>query len=571
MSEKINVLIGANIEGLKAALAESGKSLSEFGTLAQKAPKKAKTAVDELNKSYRDAVRDAKNLALMQGQTSEAFYEAQLKAKNLKSQIEGLNQVVGQTGKIASGSGGIQQASQKFDMLGHSVNQITRELPAFTNSMTTGFMAISNNIPMFVDQLNNISRANKALAASGQPVKSVFSQLASSLFSWQTALSLAVTALTIFGARIVESISNTDAAARSLSFLETQTSKFTNSIIDQTGELYKRNEQLRISLGMAKNGTLMDEELIKINNIKIQQAKDLLYENELSKSVQLARFLSGEKAILLSKFEVEAVNNEIKALNDQNKALQANIEIQKQLQQIKENAKNFRQRKDESIQIISTRSFEIPELKGMASGALNKIVQDALDVRWANVNAKALKGMGEWRANFNGFITKVREAALTLNDVVRASMNALGDLIQTATFRTAAEGDNFGEALIGSLLGSMGKFMSAWGSQLILVGIGAEALKASLASLNGVGAIIAGTALVIAGSAATKMASNMANNPQGAGGGSGGSYSSSNSGAGTTIPSFNPTGMMISIDGMVRGNNIVVALDNQTRMNRRVR
>jgi hypothetical protein len=571
MSEKINVLIGANIEGLKTALAESGRSLSEFGTLAQQAPKKAKTAVDELNKSYRDAVRDAKNLALMQGQTSEAFYEAQLKAKNLKSQIEGLNQVVGQTGKIASGSGGIQQASQKFDMLGHSVSQITRELPAFTNSMTTGFMAISNNIPMLVDQINNISRANQALAASGQPVKSVFSQLVGSLFSWQTALSLAVTALTIFGARIVESISNTDAAARSLSFLETQTSKFTNSIIDQTGELYKRNEQLRISLGMAKNGTLMDEELIKINNIKIQQAKDLLYENELSKSVQLARFLSGEKAILLSKFEVEAVNNEIKALNDQNKALQANIEIQKQLQQIKENAKNFRQRKDESIQIISTRSFEIPELKGMASGALNKIVQDALDVRWADVNAKALKGMGEWRANFDGFITKVREAALTLNDVVRASMNALGDLIQTATFRTAAEGDNFGEALIGSLLGSMGKFMSAWGSQLILVGIGAEALKASLASLNGVGAIIAGTALVIAGSAATKMASNMANNPRGAGGGSGGSYSSSNSGAGATIPSFNPTGMMISIDGMVRGNNIVVALDNQTRMNRRVR
>jgi hypothetical protein len=43
------------------------------------------------------------------------------------------------------------------------------------------------------------------------------------------------------------------------------------------------------------------------------------------------------------------------------------------------------------------------------------------------------------------------------------------------------------------------------------------------------------------------------------------------SGGGGDIPSFNPTGMMISIDGLVRGNNIVVALDNQTRMNRRVR
>lgn len=571
MSEKINVLIGANIEGLKKALAESGKSLSDFGELAQQAPKKAKTAVDELNKSYRDAVRDAKNLALMQGQTSEAFYEAQLKAKNLKTQIEGLNQVVGQTGKIAGGTGGIQQATQKFDMLGHSVNQITRELPAFTNSMTTGFMAISNNIPMLVDQINNISRANQALAASGQPVKSVFSQLVGSLFSWQTALSLAVTALTIFGARIVESISNTKEAERSLTFLETQTSKFTDSIIKQTGELYKRNEQLRISLGMAKNSTLMDEELIKINNKKIEQAKELLYQNELSKSVQLARFQSGEKAVLLSKFEVDAVNNQIKALTDQNAALQANLNIEKQLLQIKDSAKNKRERKDESIQRIDTRAFEIPELRGMASGALNKLVQDALDVKWAEINGKALIGMNEWRANFKGFITKVREAALTLNDVVRSSMNALGDLIQTATFRTSAEGDNFGEALIGSLLGSMGKFMTAWGSQLILVGIGAEALKASLASLNGVGAIIAGTALVIAGSAATKMASNMANNPKGGGGGSGGSYSSSNSGAGTTIPSFNPTGMMISIDGLVRGNNIVVALDNQSRMNRRVR
>jgi hypothetical protein len=165
MSEKINVLIGANIEGLKKALAESGKSLSDFGTLAEQAPKKAKTAVDELNKSYRDAVTDAKNLALMQGQTSEAFYEAQLKAKNLKTQIQQLNEVVGQTGQIAAGSGGIQQATRGFDMLGNSVNQLTRELPAFTYSMQTGFMAISNNIPMFVDQINNVRRANEGLIA----------------------------------------------------------------------------------------------------------------------------------------------------------------------------------------------------------------------------------------------------------------------------------------------------------------------------------------------------------------------------------------------------------------------
>lgn len=570
MSEKINVLIGANIEGLRKALAESGKSLEEFGEIALKQPKKVKTAIDDLNKSYRDAVRDAKNLALTQGQTSEAFYEAQLKAKNLRNQIEGLNIVVGQTGKIATGSGGVQNVTQRFDMLGHSVNQITREMPAFSQSMTTGFMAISNNIPMLVDQINSLRRANESLVASGQPVKSVFSQLVSSLFSWQTALSLGITALTVFGARIIESISTNEEAVRSLSFLETQTSKFTDSIIKQTGELYKRNEQLRIALSMAKNNTLMDEELVKINNKKIQQAKDLLYQNELSKSVQLSRFLSGEKAVLLSKFEVDAINNEIKALQDQNKALQANITLQRQLEQTKNDLKNARQRTTESIQRLDTRGFEIPELKGMAGGAMNKIVQDALNVRWAEINAKALKGMHEWRANFDGWISKVRESALTLGQVVEPAISALGDLIQTATFRVAEEGDNLGEALISSLLASMGRFMQTWGAQLILVGIGAEALKQSLMTLNGVGAIVAGTALVIAGSAASKMASNMARNPSGGGGASAGGYSTS-SGGGGNIPSFNPTGMMISIDGLVRGNNIVVALDNQTRMNRRVR
>ncbi len=134
--------LGASIEGLKTALAESGKSLSDFGTLAQQAPKRAKTAVDELNATYRQAVKDAKNLALMQGETSEAFYEAQLRARNLKSEIEGLNQVVGQTGQIAGGSGGLQQAVRGFDGLGNSVNQLTRELPAFTYSMQASILGV---------------------------------------------------------------------------------------------------------------------------------------------------------------------------------------------------------------------------------------------------------------------------------------------------------------------------------------------------------------------------------------------------------------------------------------------
>lgn len=95
-----------------------------------------------------------------------------------------------------------------FDGLGFSVTQLAREMPAFANSMQTGFMAISNNLPMLFDELQKIKKANVELQATGQPTTSVFKQLAGAVFSFQTLLSVGVTLLTIYGAKIVDWVSN---------------------------------------------------------------------------------------------------------------------------------------------------------------------------------------------------------------------------------------------------------------------------------------------------------------------------------------------------------------------------
>ena len=95
-----------------------------------------------------------------------------------------------------------------FDGLGFSVAQLTREMPAFANSMQTGFMAISNNLPILFDELQKIKKANVELQATGQPTTSVFKQLAGAVFSFQTLLSVGVTLLTIYGAKIVDWVSN---------------------------------------------------------------------------------------------------------------------------------------------------------------------------------------------------------------------------------------------------------------------------------------------------------------------------------------------------------------------------
>lgn len=90
--------------------------------------------------------------------------------------------------------------------LGNSVQQLSRELPAFGNSIQTGLMAISNNLPMFFDEIKKVRLENQALAASGQPTVSVFKQIGQSIFSVTGLLSIGVTLLTLYGAKVIDFI-----------------------------------------------------------------------------------------------------------------------------------------------------------------------------------------------------------------------------------------------------------------------------------------------------------------------------------------------------------------------------
>ena len=96
----------------------------------------------------------------------------------------------------------ITGVTQSFNGLTMSTQQLVRELPAATMGLNTFFLAISNNLPIFADQVKAASAANRELVAQGKPVKSVFSQILSSLASWQTALVLGVSALAMYGKEI---------------------------------------------------------------------------------------------------------------------------------------------------------------------------------------------------------------------------------------------------------------------------------------------------------------------------------------------------------------------------------
>lgn len=103
-----------------------------------------------------------------------------------------------------------------FNPLSNSINQLTREMPAFAFSAQTGFMAISNNLPIFFDAMQQAIAQQKELQAQGKPTKNALQLLAGSFLTLGTALSVGVTLLTIFGPKLWDSISGSKAKKEAL-------------------------------------------------------------------------------------------------------------------------------------------------------------------------------------------------------------------------------------------------------------------------------------------------------------------------------------------------------------------
>lgn len=94
--------------------------------------------------------------------------------------------------------------AKSWDGLGMSVSQVVRELPAVAVSINTLFLALSNNIPILVDEINALREANKKAVAEGKPTKSIIGGIVGALFSWQTVLVVGMTLLASHGKKIVD-------------------------------------------------------------------------------------------------------------------------------------------------------------------------------------------------------------------------------------------------------------------------------------------------------------------------------------------------------------------------------
>jgi hypothetical protein len=206
-------------------------------------------------------------------------------------------------------------------------------MPAFTYSVQTGFMALSNNIPIFTDAISNAIAQNKALQAEGKPTTSVLSQLATSFFSFQTLLGVGITLLTVYGKEIGEWISNVAKGNKAIDSLKESQTQL--NAINQEAQKNAVQETLNLKslLAIAKDTALSyKERMIAVK--ELQNTYPAYFGNLKQEEILAGNTANAERQLtdaILSRAKANAAVSKI----TENQALVIDAEI-KRLKIIKE-------------------------------------------------------------------------------------------------------------------------------------------------------------------------------------------------------------------------------------------
>lgn len=269
---------------------------------------------------------------------------------DLQKQIQSLNTEISAaeqaTGRYQRNVGNY---ASSWGYLGMSVQQVARELPSLAIGWNTFFLAVSNNLPMLADELKKASaeyKAFKAAVAAGNndvaKVAPVWKQLISSIFSWQTALVVGITVLSMYGKDIIEwtknlfglnnAIDSVTKTQKILNSLHSDSAKSSAEEVAQAKILYKITQDATRTINertaAAKKlqelypdyfGNLRTE-IILIGNAK--NAYDDLYKS--LEDVASAKIISNQIS--------ENENKMVDAINRRNEAQAKLVELNKELE-----------------------------------------------------------------------------------------------------------------------------------------------------------------------------------------------------------------------------------------------
>lgn len=176
--------------------------------------------------------------------------------------------------------------SSAFNGLGMSVQQIVRELPAATMGLNMFFLAISNNLPILTDEIKRARDMNEQLKASGKSTVPVWKQLVSSIFSWQTAMMVAITVMSMYGKEIMNWIDDLFKVKDATDEIRIEKEKLNKAMADARKSAAEETASLRVLYAMTQNTSASMQD--RIAAVKQLQAQYPAYFGNLSQEAILA-------------------------------------------------------------------------------------------------------------------------------------------------------------------------------------------------------------------------------------------------------------------------------------------
>lgn len=164
------------------------------------------------------------------------------------------------TGKHTLSVGNYKQA---FDGLGFSVSQVARELPSLAISTNMFFLAISNNIPIVIDEIQKLRAANEAAAKAGEAQVSITGKLVKSLFSFNTVMVLILTAFSIWGKDITNWIGSLFTGKKRVENLTSSLKHMADAMQNARLETAKETVKLNVLYKTATNNSKSTSERTK--------------------------------------------------------------------------------------------------------------------------------------------------------------------------------------------------------------------------------------------------------------------------------------------------------------------
>ena len=234
MNPTVAVKLANELKSLTVEQTKLNNVIKQYGQIEEGNRAKAEALGNVVRKQLQEQIELSQKLITIRGNAA-GFGAMQYQKPNVSAGLSYMPQGGGVVGGGIDPNTYKAQADRVKDVnrqLGMSFTQIGRELPSLAIGLNTFLLAISNNLPMFTDNLKKLKDANAELVKSGGEAPSMFNALKGAIFSWETAITIGITLLTLYGEKLIRAV------AEMLTFKEAL-----GLTIDQQIAFQKQNEK----------------------------------------------------------------------------------------------------------------------------------------------------------------------------------------------------------------------------------------------------------------------------------------------------------------------------------------